>query len=144
MISKEAVLDKAYWHGEMPTYDNPFPNGHDAVDVEDIKALPEIDAVQVVRCEECIHWNDWYSEKQGFHKMCEEHYWSSKPTDFCSFGRRVDEPEMAPVAHAKWKPKGVIIRSPLAKNYYCSRCEYDTAEQTGYCPGCGAKMDGVE
>ena len=53
LIDRDALIDKSYWHGEMPTYDNPFPNGHDAVDVEDIETAPTIDAVPVVHG----HWN---------------------------------------------------------------------------------------
>ena len=40
LISREAVLDLSYWHGERETYDNPMPDGVEAVDVEDIIKLP--------------------------------------------------------------------------------------------------------
>ena len=51
-IDADTLIDKSYWHEEIPTYDNPFPHGRDAVDIEDIENAPTIDAVPVVRCKD--------------------------------------------------------------------------------------------
>ena len=53
--------------------------------LDDIKALPTIDAVIVVRCKEC----KWYSDMWG----CTEHdevHLVTNPDDFCSIGERSD------------------------------------------------------
>lgn len=42
----------------------------------------------------------------------------------------------------EWISKGTMIRTPSAKNYTCSACDYDSAITTPYCPSCGAKMKG--
>lgn len=36
MIDANALVEKAYWHGEHPTVDRLFAEGADAVDVSDI------------------------------------------------------------------------------------------------------------
>ena len=38
--------------------------------------------------------------------------------------------------------KETMIRSPFAKNAYCSECLEETGYAYNYCPNCGAKMDG--
>lgn len=55
LVDANKLIEKAYWHGDTPTYGKPYPKGHDAVDVEDIENSPTIDAVQVVRCKDCVH-----------------------------------------------------------------------------------------
>ena len=50
--------------------------------------------------------------------------------------------DVAPVVHGEWMLKETIIRSPFAKNAYCSVCYEETICQYNYCPNCGAKMDG--
>lgn len=42
LIDADALLLHSYWHGEPPTQSNPYGNGVDAVDVEDIEAAPTI------------------------------------------------------------------------------------------------------
>lgn len=42
----------------------------------------------------------------------------------------------------EWIAKNPMIRSPLARNYYCSVCKYEPIETKSYCPECGAKMKG--
>ena len=46
-IDREALYEKAYWHGEYPDVDNPFPDGVDAIDIEDIDAIPAADVAPV-------------------------------------------------------------------------------------------------
>ena len=42
-IEREALYEKAYWHGEHPNVDNPFPDGVDAIDIKDVDAIPSAD-----------------------------------------------------------------------------------------------------
>ena len=46
-IDREALYEKAYWHGEHPDVDNPFPDGVDAIDIEDVDAIPAADVAPV-------------------------------------------------------------------------------------------------
>ena len=46
-IEREALYEKAYWHGEHPDVGNPFPDGVDAIDIKDVDAIPAADAVPV-------------------------------------------------------------------------------------------------
>lgn len=46
-ISREAVTNLSYYHGIRATYDNPMPDGVDAVDVIDIEKIPAADVVEV-------------------------------------------------------------------------------------------------
>ena len=46
------------------------------------------------------------------------------------------------VVHGRWVKKETMIRSPFAKNAYCSVCLEETSYAHNYCPNCGAKMDG--
>jgi hypothetical protein len=50
--------------------------------------------------------------------------------------------EAEPVRHGRWMMKETMIRSPYAKNAYCSECLEETSYAHKYCPNCGAKMDG--
>lgn len=58
-----------------------------------INAAPTIDAVEVVRCKDCIFWN---TDKKGFSDECVCRQFSvlnvcdryTLPTDFCSCGER--------------------------------------------------------
>lgn len=41
-VSRDAVLALSEWYGESTTYDNPFPNGAEAVPVYKIEQLPSV------------------------------------------------------------------------------------------------------
>lgn len=47
----------------------------------DIEAAPTVDAVPVVRCRECVHFDNRFHE-------CRRTMWSCKDDDFCSYGER--------------------------------------------------------
>lgn len=47
LIDADALIEKAYWHGEHPDVGNLFPEGVDAVDVSDIDEATTIEAVPV-------------------------------------------------------------------------------------------------
>lgn len=40
----------------------------------------------------------------------------------------------------EWLCKKIMIRTPTAKNHYCSICGYEVATTTPYCAECGARM----
>ena len=44
-IEREALYEKAYWHGERPDFGNPWAEGVDAVDIADVDAIPAADVV---------------------------------------------------------------------------------------------------
>lgn len=46
-IDREALYEKAYWHGEHPDVGNPFPDGVDAIDIKDVDAIPAADVAPV-------------------------------------------------------------------------------------------------
>lgn len=79
LIKREDAI-KATWH--EPSYIDPY---NILTEVRDrIEALPTVDAVQVVRCKECIEYRDSVG-------AC--HYFNYEPTDemdFCSHGIRAD------------------------------------------------------
>ena len=47
-IDREALYEKAYWHGGHPDVGNPFPEGVDAIDIKDVDAIPASDVALVV------------------------------------------------------------------------------------------------
>lgn len=47
-IDREVLYEKAYWHGEHPDVGNPFPDGVDAIDINDVDAIPAADVAPVV------------------------------------------------------------------------------------------------
>ena len=47
-IDREALYEKAYWHGGHPDVGNPFPDGVDAIDLKDVDAIPASDVAPVV------------------------------------------------------------------------------------------------
>ena len=42
LISRQAAIALAYFHGKTATWDNPTPDGVDAVDVADLEKLPAV------------------------------------------------------------------------------------------------------
>ena len=46
-IDREALYEKAYWHGGHPDVGNPFPDGVDAIDIKDVDAIPAADVAPV-------------------------------------------------------------------------------------------------
>lgn len=62
LIDADALIEKAYWHGEHPDVGNPFPEGVDAVDVSDIDNAPTIEAEPVrygrwIHTDLAAHWH---------------------------------------------------------------------------------------
>ena len=48
LIDRTALLEKSYYRGKPATVNHPWGDGAEVVDVEDIEAMPIIDAVPVV------------------------------------------------------------------------------------------------
>ena len=48
LIDADKLIEKAYWHGNTPSFEELYPEGHDAVDVEEIENSPTVDAMPVV------------------------------------------------------------------------------------------------
>lgn len=56
-----------------------------------VETAPEIDAVEVVRCGQCMHWDDPYCTLATLKAGAD--FWSQamiyrSPYDFCSYGKR--------------------------------------------------------
>lgn len=51
--------------------------------------------------------------------------------------------DVAPVVHAHWIAKEILVKTITAKNYICSVCGNEN-QHYPYCPCCGAKMDEEE
>ena len=62
-IDREALYEKAYWHGEHPDVDNPFPDGVDAIDIEDVDAIPAADVAPV-------RHGQWIYDKKAQRPYC--------------------------------------------------------------------------
>ena len=77
-IEREALYEKAYWHGEHPDVGNPFPDGVDAIDIKDVDAIPAADVVPVrkgrwesvglssLKCSDCGYLDDM----KMYHRYC--------------------------------------------------------------------------
>lgn len=92
-IDADTLIDKSYWHGEMPSYDNPFPHGRDAVDVEDIENAPTVDAVPVIRCKDCKRWRKDVAGYAEFIGYCELAKWMIEKNGYCVHGERKEVQE---------------------------------------------------
>ena len=64
---------------------------------------------------------------------------------------RVPAVEAEPVRHGTWEMRRATLKTDFATltgTYptcnLCGHVEYGVDKSTPYCPGCGAKMDGVE
>jgi len=61
---------------------------------KNIMDLPSADVVQVVRCENCVHWSDSNQcarpELSGS-RWHDAKYFETMPDDFCSYGKKREE-----------------------------------------------------
>ena len=58
-----------------------------------VSAAPIIDAVPVVRCKDCVHWDDdpdTYGADYGPKGKCMKSFETMRADDFCSYGKRKD------------------------------------------------------
>lgn len=75
LIDVDKLERQEYWGNERC---------FDYVDAEDIDNAPTVDAVPVVRCKDCKHY-----DIGGSCIICG--FQSRKPDDFCSYGERKDD-----------------------------------------------------
>lgn len=75
LIDADKLEKQEYWGNERC---------FDYVDAEDIDNAPTVDAVPVVRCKDCKHY-----DIGGSCIICG--FQSRKPDDFCSYGERKDD-----------------------------------------------------
>lgn len=54
---------------------------------KDIDNTPTVDAVEVVRCKDCVHWD----KSNLLPPRCVVFDWFSKKNDYCSFAERRSE-----------------------------------------------------
>lgn len=84
-IEKQSALDAIL--REPP--DAHYPSWY----AERIKALPAADVVPVVRCKDCVHWDDdpdTYGADYGPKGKCMKSFETMCADDFCSYGERMD------------------------------------------------------
>ena len=89
-IDREALYEKAYWHGEHPDVDNPFPDGVDAIDIEDVDAIPAADVAPVQH-------GQWIYDKKAqrpYCSVCKGYFYgaTNSPMSYCpNCGTKMDE-----------------------------------------------------
>lgn len=74
LISRQAAIDEAY----AVIVDDAV---YDVVQVETLEGLPSVDAVEIVHCKDCYH----YDEE---HSRCLLNDSDFEPEDFCSYGSK--------------------------------------------------------
>ena len=79
LIDADALVEKAYWHGEHPDVGNPFAEGVDAVDVSDIDNAPTIEAEPVRRG----YWENANGRPKTYIRKCSV---CGKEAYFCGRG----------------------------------------------------------
>lgn len=55
-----------------------------------IANAPTVDVVPVVRCKDCVYWNEREVNKNGF-VVCKASHMDCTEYDYCSFGEKVTE-----------------------------------------------------
>lgn len=122
LIDADALVEKAYWHGEHPDVGNPFADGVEAVDMSDIDNAPTIEVKNLVEyhmdeLSRTIHYRVVEAEP------VRHSFWEAYSTS--AYGGYKD-------GEVRWLPR---------KFYRCERCRKGSAIRSNYCPNCGAKMD---
>ena len=80
--------------GDALMYEANSDGAYGYVDAKQISEAPTIDAVEVVRCRECVHWKPTGSKAgNSFSDMeyiggCEFTKYCRRESDFCSYGER--------------------------------------------------------
>ena len=93
LIDADAVL------AELDKFANPMPNksGYDflcgiATAITEIEDSPTVDAVEVVRCRDCKHWDSetWFCDNHSTFRHHGLDWNMFSEDDFCSYGERND------------------------------------------------------
>lgn len=86
LIDRTALLEKSYYRGRPATVNNPWPDGAEVVDVEDIEAMPAVDAALVVH-----GWWEWTGSCQVCSVCGEEQYGIDTGRYYCpNCGAKMD------------------------------------------------------
>lgn len=119
-IDREALYEKAYWHGEHPDIGNPFPDGVDAIDIEDVDAIPAADVAPV-------RHGRWILEA---HDERVNYKWNvtAECSECCDEQKEI------------WAGFFPNVPSPIARG--AALVSAESVKLSNYCPNCGAKMDG--
>lgn len=97
-IEREALYEKAYWHGEMPDVGNPYAEGVEAVDISDVDAIPAADVAPVVHGRWKFKPVHKFNSKGKLIKYCDipccsecgREYGSIKNIPYCNCGAKMD------------------------------------------------------
>ena len=88
-IDREALYEKAYWHGEHPDVGNPFPDGVEAIDIKDVDAIPAADVAPV-------RYGRWIYDKKAqrpYCSVCKGYFYgaTNSPMSYCpNCGTKMD------------------------------------------------------
>lgn len=91
-IERDRLYELSYWHGATPTLEDPFPDGVDAVDTNDIDSIPAADVRPVVLCRDCNYWK--LSKISPSLHVCTYVCGATfvrEAEDFCSRGKKREE-----------------------------------------------------
>ncbi len=82
LIDRQAAIDDAY----AVIVDDAV---YDVVQVETLEALPSVDAVEIIRCKDCKHYEEI---NQPYPQLfCRKHSIDTLDDDYCSYGERKDD-----------------------------------------------------
>ena len=95
-IERQAAIDA--FNRIKNTLKNPETAHYDTLmfyEIEDVlEDIEPADVVQVVRCENCVHWSDSNQcerpELAG-NRWHDDKYFETLPDDFCSYGERKED-----------------------------------------------------
>ncbi len=82
-IEREAVIDLI-----TRRYENP------EICTQEINSIPAADVAPVVRCKDCVHWDDdpdTYGADYGPKGKCMKSFETMCADDFCSYGERKED-----------------------------------------------------
>lgn len=76
LIDADALYEKAYWHGKLPDVGNPYADGVEAVDMNDIEEAPTIDPESIRQKGEwtVIDGEDWNEDVIYQCPICKEEF----------------------------------------------------------------------
>lgn len=126
--------------------------------IQCVKAIPAADVVEVVRCENCVHYHPCQVELTDGSApdwgICDQPWFNDDKDDvdamfYCAQGERREDKtdECCDVHCAHWIKENDLCYDPdaycLYAEYSCSYCGVWVNDRSGlpeYCPECGRKM----